>query len=188
MQVYDRAYFKRRRWLAPRVERLARWFEAEFGPFRSSLDLGAGCGDWSRHLADIGTDAWAVDRSEDAIALMPGNLRKLKCNLRRPFYLGRAFDLVICVEVAEHLPESAADTLCQTIIRHCGKLALFTAAPRGQGGTGHINCQPKSYWKAKLVPLVYLPAETARTKAAWKKMVGAKLWYLPRNLMLFEAP
>jgi len=185
--VYDRAYYTKpwRKKLSTLVEKIMRWTVAEFGPFRSSFDLGAGCGDWSWPLVEAGTEAWAVDWSGDAISLMPQELRNLKHDLRKPLDLERAFDLVICVEVAEHLPESAADTLCQTIVRHCGKLLIFTAAPPSQGGTGHINCQPKGYWKSKLVGLAYLPGETKRMKAGWGKVLGGRFRYLSQNLMVF---
>jgi hypothetical protein len=31
-----------------------------------------------------------------------------------------------------------------------GGTLIWSAAQPGQGGTGHINCQPKDYWATKL--------------------------------------
>jgi SAM-dependent methyltransferase len=61
---------------------------------------------------------------------------------------GAPFDVAYCLEVAEHIPDSMSDALVQFIATH-GKAIVFTAAQPGQGGTGHINEQPKSYWQAK---------------------------------------
>jgi hypothetical protein len=69
-------------------------------------------------------------------------------DLAKPIDLGIMADLVVCLEVAEHLPWSAADTLVDTLCRH-GKRIMFSAAPPGQGGTGHLNEQPFAYWAEK---------------------------------------
>jgi hypothetical protein len=50
------------------------------------------------------------------------------------------------LEVAEHLAPALAPRLVSFLSTF--PLVAFTAAPPGQGGTGHINEQPKSYWEA----------------------------------------
>jgi hypothetical protein len=62
------------------------------------------------------------------------------------FDLGRRFDVVQCLELAEHLAEHAADGLIESIVRH-GDVVLFSAAVPGQGGTHHRNEQPLQYWR-----------------------------------------
>jgi 2-polyprenyl-3-methyl-5-hydroxy-6-metoxy-1,4-benzoquinol methylase len=59
-------------------------------------------------------------------------------------------DTVICLEVAEHIEESRADEVVAKIAAAVEKTLIFTAAAPGQGGIGHINCQPKDYWADKL--------------------------------------
>jgi hypothetical protein len=58
-------------------------------------------------------------------------------------------DLVICTETAEHLPESAADGLVEVCCDTAKRQIVFSAAPPGQEGTGHINCQPIDYWLSR---------------------------------------
>lgn len=70
------------------------------------------------------------------------------CNLENPIQTDRKYDLAISVEVAEHLPESAADTFIDSITG-AADIVLFSAAHVGQGGDNHINEQPFSYWKDK---------------------------------------
>jgi len=53
--------------------------------------------------------------------------------------------IVICIEVAEHIEASYARHLVRLLCQHQAPI-IFTAAPPGQGGLGHVNEQPKSYW------------------------------------------
>lgn len=77
--------------------------------------------------------------------------------------LWRASDLVICVEVAEHLPEEHANTLLDLIALLAAKpevMILWSAAVPGQGpyppegvedpgGSWHHNEQQPAYWEEK---------------------------------------
>lgn len=76
-----------------------------------------------------------------------GALISLDLNqLRSKDHLGlKGFDLACCLEVVEHLNSESSvaivDFLCS--LSPC---ILFSAAPPGQGGKGHINEKPLSYW------------------------------------------
>jgi hypothetical protein len=64
---------------------------------------------------------------------------------RQPVLDTAAFDVAYCFEVAEHLDAPLGDLL----VRFCAAQApnvVFTAAPPGQGGSGHKNEQPARYW------------------------------------------
>jgi hypothetical protein len=67
-------------------------------------------------------------------------------DLTRHIDLGRRFDLVQSLEVAEHLPLAAAATFVATLVRH-GDIVLFSAAPPGQGGEYHVNEQSYGFWR-----------------------------------------
>ncbi|MGB6337123.1 MAG: hypothetical protein WBG96_16080 [Thermoanaerobaculia bacterium] len=56
------------------------------------------------------------------------------------------WDLVCCVEVAEHIPPERSVDLVATVTRLAGSWIYFTAAPPGQTGRGHINCRPHQEW------------------------------------------
>jgi hypothetical protein len=84
-------------------------------------------------------------------------------DLSFPFDLGRRFDLVQCLEVAEHLPERAADGLIDSIVRH-GDVVLFSAAVPGQGGTHHVNEQPVEYWRDKFAARGYAAFDVLRPR------------------------
>jgi hypothetical protein len=59
--------------------------------------------------------------------------------------LNHRFDLVISLEVAEHLPADCAEGFVEDLTRH-GDAVLFSAAIPGQGGWHHVNEQPASFW------------------------------------------
>ena len=55
------------------------------------------------------------------------------------------FDIAMCFEVGEHLPEYRAREFISKVTQ-VAPIIYFTAAQPGQGGYGHKNCQPVSYW------------------------------------------
>lgn len=120
-----------------------------FGEFEvgSILDVGCGRGIWlsvwrQLGIQDIqGVDGTYVDQSQLHIATE--TFKAL--DISAPFSLGRVFDLVQCLEVAEHVEESRSSVLIDNLVSH-GDLILFSAAIPGQGGEHHVNEQPLGYW------------------------------------------
>lgn len=119
-------------------------------PVTSVLDVGCGRGVWLAQWLKYGAkDVLGVDGPYvDAKALHVPASDFLARDVSQPFSLGRQFDLVQSLEVAEHLPEKRADDFIDNLVRH-GSLVLFSAAIPGQGGEHHINEQPLEYWRTK---------------------------------------
>lgn len=116
-------------------------------PPRSLLDVGCGTGNWLRAAADLGViDIFGVDGIIAQQALHISRDLIERRDLSIPFNLGRRFDLVICLEVAEHLPEASAEMLISSIVSHSDTV-LFSAAYPGQAGQNHINSQWPAYWQ-----------------------------------------
>jgi hypothetical protein len=97
--------------------------------------------------------------------------------------LGRRYDLVVCLEVGEHLPEEAAGTLVESLVRH-GDTVLFSAAVPGQAGKGHINCQPHGYWHGLFDGHGYAMSDTVRPLISRDGRVSP--WYRD-NIFLYRA-
>lgn len=114
----------------------------------SVLDVGCGRGawldEWKKSGAHnvVGVDGDYVERDQLHI---PESSFVAK-NLSEPFDIGRRFDLVQSLEVAEHLEHSVAKNFVYSLTRH-GDIVLFSAATPGQGGENHVNEQPLSYWR-----------------------------------------
>jgi hypothetical protein len=56
------------------------------------------------------------------------------------------WDLVCCVEVAEHIPPERSHDLVATATGLARNWIYFTAALPGQSGRGHVNCRPHEDW------------------------------------------
>lgn len=148
----------------------------------SLLDVGSGHGAWAAEWLAAGvSDVVAVDGdyvARDRLAIPAERFRPH--DLLQPLDLGRRFDLVQSLEVAEHLPAAAADGFVDTLTRH-GDLVLFSAAVRHQGGEHHVNEQPLSYWRAKFAARGYVPYDWLRPLIAGERAVMP--WYRFNTLL-----
>jgi SAM-dependent methyltransferase len=116
----------------------------------SVLDVGCGTGTWlaewvAQGVTDVvGLDGEYIDKA--LLQIDPATF--VPTDLRNRFSLGRKFDLVQCLETAEHIDGAYADVLIESITGH-GDMVLFSAGIPQQGGTGHVNEQWPSYWVEK---------------------------------------
>jgi SAM-dependent methyltransferase len=114
----------------------------------SVLDVGCGAGAWVAAYAEAGaSDVTGVDGPylrSDQLLFDHSNFRAV--DVSSPFRLGRCYDLVQCLEVAEHLPPAASETLVDNLVAHA-PMVVFSAAPPGQGGENHVNERPYEYWR-----------------------------------------
>jgi SAM-dependent methyltransferase len=117
---------------------------------KSVLDVGSGTGTWLKAFEEAGVQDYCgldgnyVDRSQLQI---PAE-KFMATDLSKPWTLNSKYDLIISLEVAEHLPESSADSFVKSLTLH-GEVILFSAAIPGQGGQGHLNEQWPEYWEQK---------------------------------------
>jgi SAM-dependent methyltransferase len=142
----------------------------------SVLDIGCGIGTWLRAAIDMGVaDIYGVD----GIALSCKELlfpreRFSVIDLSTPFNLNSRYELVMCLEVAEHLNAAASGTLIASLVNH-GNTILFSAACPNQPGQNHLNCQWPDYWQKLLNRHGYACDDSIR----WKIWNDARIepWY-----------
>lgn len=131
----------------------------------SVLDVGCGTGEWLAAAKNLGAQEVVgvdgLDLPQDQLSVPKSNV--IVRNLERPIDLGKRFDLIICLEVAEHLPEASARTLVRSITGH-GDTVLFSAACPNQYGQHHINCQWPDYWQELFNEQDFRCDDTARWK------------------------
>ena len=114
---------------------------------RNVVDVGCGRGIWLRVFLDHGVSRiQGLDgdhASADNLFIPRANFTPM--DLTKPFSIGDHYDLAVCLEVAEHLPDSVAEGLVRELTR-AAPCVLFSAAVPGQGGQHHINEQWPEYW------------------------------------------
>jgi SAM-dependent methyltransferase len=115
--------------------------------FQSTLDLGCANGFLMQEFLTQNKSVLGVELSADVINVLPPTLSDyvIVGDATKVGELGR-FDLVCCVEVAEHVPPEASASLVATIASNASKWVYFTAAGPCQPGHGHINCRQQFYW------------------------------------------
>lgn len=161
------------------VPLLLRWFTP-----RTALDVGGGEGWFALQLADRGVDVAVVDRERPDDA---APVDRIVADLARPLEALLALnhvDLALCLEVAEHLPEAAADALVEGLVRAADVVA-FSAAVPGQGGHGHLNEQWPDYWTVRFNTHGYLGSGAFRHELWDDERVEP--WYR-QNLVVYCAP
>ena len=122
----------------------------DISPISSVVDVGGGIGVWldecKQQMGANFSYGFVLDGNyiDDKEKLVNKD-EFIVCDLENKLNLDDKFDLVICLEVAEHLPEERAESFVEDLTK-LGDFVLFSAAIPYQGGNGHINEQPVSYW------------------------------------------
>lgn len=152
----------------------------------SVLDVGCGIGTWTHVFkkkgvkAVFGVDGDYVDR--ELLFKYIDQSEFYAVDLELPFTLDKKFDLVLSLEVAEHLKETSADNFIDSICKHADTV-LFSAAIPGQGGQNHINEQWPTYWIEKFAKNGYRVYDPIRP-LIWNNP-QIDIWYR-QNILLFS--
>jgi SAM-dependent methyltransferase len=152
---------------------------------RSVVDVGCGVGTWAAQfeangvLNVCGIDGDYVDRSQ--LQIRPE--RFLARDLTKSLRLDQRFDLAVCLEVAEHLPESRAESFVADLTSLAPCL-LFSAAIPGQGGNHHVNEQYLPYWIDLFRERKYEAIDPIRPRILGNGLVE---WFYQQNLVMFAA-
>ncbi len=149
----------------------------------SVVDVGCGSGPWLAACLKLGmTDGMGLDGPWVPLESLefPRQLLR-RVDLTKPLGESRRFDLAICVEVAEHLDPSAAETIVDTLTS-LAPVVLFSASVPGQRGHHHVNEQWPSYWAAKFSTRGYQAYDPLRPRLWNDPAVG---WWYAQNLILY---
>ena len=150
--LFDEHYFRHS--CGPAYERSAHWLNffdgigehivRRMGP-RTVLDAGCAMGFLVEALRDRGVEAFGLDISEYA-------LQRVRDDLKPYCWLGsvldplpRRYDLIVCIEVLEHLPQTDSERALENLCRYCDDM-LFSSTPEDYREATHFNVQPPEYW------------------------------------------
>ncbi|MBN3958471.1 class I SAM-dependent methyltransferase [Nostoc sp. NMS8] len=182
-QLYDKNFFSN---LQEGVEQSAR----EIVPLildliqpKSVVDVGCGNGVWLSVFKEFGIQQiLGIDGeyvSPDIRMIQTTDF--LSHDLKQPLQLNQKFDLVVSLEVAEHLPNEYAEIFINSLTS-LGSVIMFSAAIPFQGGIGHFNEQWPEYWVKIFKKNGYVVVDCLRKKLWNKEKIEA---YYAQNIFLF---
>jgi trans-aconitate methyltransferase len=170
--------------LQPEFDVVADAIYRQFKPERV-VDVGCGPGMILHRLWARDVEVSGLEGSRHCRAYAHENIREFIKKANIVSHPDIVFcDLVICTEVAEHLDEKDAPTLVRLL---CSAMCpiVFTAAPPGQDGHHHVNCQPPEYWITMFEDrgAFHDVVATEELQARWGGL--QRLSHMTRNVMVF---
>ena len=166
-ELYGRAWFSTRKKLEWRVPWVCNGVIKVFNP-QTVLDVGCAIGEFVDGLLKRGVETWGLEGSMECLRyLVCDKSRILFHDLREPLRLPM-YDLIMCLEVAEHIEPEHADRFVHNLARHARRI-LLTAAPPGQDGKHHVNCQPREYWIEKFKNWGFVPS--GKLLENWREVI-----------------
>ena len=152
---------------------------------RRIVDFGCKHGEWLSVFREYGaTRILGFDQQKRITeGLLVSHDEFFVTDLRDPPVLNERFDLAVCIEVAEHLPKTAAVPLVDALTA-AAPVVLFSAALPNQGGHGHQNEQPRRYWTEKFARRGFMAVDCLRPRI-WQNVDVA--WWYRQNIFLFCA-
>lgn len=152
------------------------------GPQRV-IDVGCGLGTWLGVFRENGVvEILGVDGDYVNFSLLHiPKERFLGRDLAKELNVPGRYDLVLCMEVAEHLPEARAESFINSLTS-LGPVILFSAAIPYQGGDEHINEQWPGYWAELFARSGFLAIDCIRPRLWENEQVA---YYYAQNTILY---
>lgn len=145
------------------------------------VDVGCGNGDWLSVFMRHGVEeVLGVDFHSGETLRIPGD-KFLKADLEQPLNIDSQFDLVMSLEVAEHLHGWAAEPFVESLT-NLGPVVLFSASIPFQGGVHHLNEQWPEYWASLFRQRGYVVVDCVRKKI-WNNLKVE--WWYAQNILIF---
>lgn len=156
-----------------------------FQPHRLA-DIGSGPGIYAAAFRNLGVEVLAIDGvipPPQFSACPPDAIRDFRQHF--PNIWGQ-FDAAFCFEVVEHIDEEYSSSFLSSLSGF-GDLLIISYAPPHQGGTGHVNEQPKRYWVKKLGELgfTYDRVTTGKILEHFKNNKTPYMW-MTENICIFR--
>lgn len=163
----------------PQADRLAKWIATELKP-ESVLDIGCGPGVYVESLIAENISATGID-----IDPRVKNKSYLKNQSLLDITEERA-DVVLCLEVAEHINSEYEDEVVKKVASTVNKTLIWTAAALNQTGPGHVNCKHKEDWAKKLTNQGLVRNLEKENQLLSYMLQGYSMGWFTQNLLYFE--
>lgn len=150
-ELYDKTYFDTscgipytRENLIPFFHQIALNIKDKIKP-NSVIDIGCAKGFLVECLRDLSIDAYGIDISDYALHEVRGDIKKYckhKSILEKP---KKKYDLVVCIEVLEHLKPEHAEEAVKNLCNYSDDI-LFASTPTDKLEKTHHNVRLHEYW------------------------------------------
>lgn len=150
---------------------------------KTVIDIGCGVGAWTSVFKNdfscevVGMDGDYVN--PDQLLIPRENFMSWDLNKTLPKIEKK--ELAICLEVAEHLSETRANSFIHELTLY-SDVVLFSAAIPGQGGTHHYNEQHLKYWISLFEQNDFSCVDCIRPLIWEEKKIN---WWFRQNMVLF---
>lgn len=153
-----------------------------FSP-KSVVDVGCGTGSWLSVFKKVGVkDILGIDgdyvKSEQLLISKDEFISK---DLNRNFSIKKKYDVLLTVEVAEHIEPENAEVFINNLTK-LSDIIIFSAAIPHQSGTHHVNEQWPNYWEEIFNRKDYIAVDYFR-KRLWSN--NDIRWWYRQNLLIF---
>ena len=178
---------------APQQKILAEYFIPKIVKYfkpKYVLDVGCGSGLWLDEYRKHNIMTKGIEGCSNAWNIMSDKTKEvvIKWDLRDVMPISDEdynVDLVQSFEVVEHIEEEYADIFIHNLIKGAPGIVLLTAAPPGQAGHQHVNCQEKEYWMKKMKDKDYIFNQDLLNEIKdWGTPDDCPFWW-HSNLMVF---
>lgn len=123
---------------------------------RRVLDAGCACGLLVEALWDRGVEAYGIDISAYAIAQARRDIRPYCTVASLTAPVGGRFDLVVCIEVLEHMELADADAALANLCAAADTI-LFSSTPVDLSEPTHVNVRPVLDWLLRFAAHGFAP-------------------------------
>lgn len=113
---------------------------------RTALDVGCAKGFLVEALRDRAVQAYGLDVSDYAIGQVRPDVRPFCWVASAADPLPRRYDLILCLEVLEHLPEAEALAAVANLCRAADDILFSSTADAHDDDATHVNVRPVEYW------------------------------------------
>lgn len=145
-------------------------------------DMGCGTGEYLEYLQERGFEVTGIDGTPGISDF--ANVNVIEQDLSEPMEAPERKGSVLCIEVAEHIPENKAGTLLDNINRFADKFVVLSWAIPGQGGVGHVNERPNEFVVSKMKKRGFVLVEDMTKK--WREETGKDLQWFRNTMMVFR--
>ena len=123
---------------------------------KTVLDIGCAYGLLVESLRDRGCEAFGIDVSDYALSRARNDIVKYLSvdTILRP--MSRKFDLIVTIEVIEHIKEEDCETAIQNMCAAADSVLLATT-PDDFDDPTHFNVQPPVYWVKQFAKFGFVP-------------------------------